>query len=83
MNGTRTASRDLTEFLAGILTEHMGFERGKLERCLVVHESTETRVVSHVNDPLICGKPATLEKYADHEVGRDQERRSSQPPAYL
>ena len=34
MNGMRTASRDVTEFLAGILTEHMGFKRGKLERCL-------------------------------------------------
>ena len=34
MNGMRTASRDFTEFLAGILTEHMGFKRGKLERCL-------------------------------------------------
>ena len=31
MNGMRTASRDFTEFLAGILTEHMGFKRGKLE----------------------------------------------------
>ena len=44
MNGMRTASRDFTEFLAGILTEHMGFKRGKLERCLFVHESNETRV---------------------------------------
>ena len=40
----------------------MGFKRGKLERCLFVHESNETRVVSHVDDPLICAKPATLEK---------------------
>ena len=63
MNGMRTASRDFTEFLAGILTEHMGFKRGKLERCLFVHESNETRVVSHVDDPLICAKPATLEKF--------------------
>ena len=62
MKGMRTATRDLTEFLAGILTEHMGFKRGKLERCLFVHESNETRVVSHVDDPLICAKPATLEK---------------------
>ena len=46
-----------------------------------MHESNETRVASHVDDPLICAKPATLEKIwiADHEVGRDQERRSSQP----
>ena len=41
----------------------MGFKRGKLERCLFVHESNETRVVSHVEDPLICVKPATLEKF--------------------
>ena len=63
MNGMRTASQDFTEFLAGVLTEHMGFRRGKLERCLFVHESNETRVVSHVDDPLICAKPATLEKF--------------------
>ena len=62
MNGMRTASRDFTEFLAGTLTEQMGFKRGKLERCLFVHESNETRVVCHVDDPLICAKPATLEK---------------------
>ena len=51
------------------------------ERCLFVHESNDTRVVFHVDDNLICAKPATLEKIldADHEVGRDQERRSSQP----
>ena len=60
MNGMRMASRDFAEFLAGILTEHMGFKRGKLERCLFVHESNETRVVSHVDDPLICAKPPTL-----------------------
>ena len=59
----RTASRDFTEFLTGILTEHMGFKRGKLERCLFVHESNETRVESHVDDPLICAKPATLAKF--------------------
>ena len=63
MNGMRTASRDFTEFLAGVHTEHMGFKRGKLERCLFVHESNETRVISHVDDPLICNKPATLEKF--------------------
>ena len=63
MNGMRTASRDFTEFLAGILTEHMGFKHGKLERCLFVHESNGTRVVSHVDDPLICAKPAALEKF--------------------
>ena len=63
MNGMRTASRDFTEFLAGILTEHMLFKRGRLERCLFVHESNKTRVVSHVDDPFICAKPATLEKF--------------------
>ena len=30
MNGMRTASRDFTEFLAGVLT-NTGFKRGKLE----------------------------------------------------
>ena len=30
----------------------MGFKRGKLERCLFVHESNEARVVSHVDDSL-------------------------------
>ena len=63
MNGMRTASRNFTEFLAGMLTKHMGFKRGKLERCQFVHESNETRVVSHVDDPLICAKLATLEKF--------------------
>ena len=61
MNGMRTASRDFTEFLAGILTELMGFKRGKLERSLFVHKSHETRVVSHVDNHLNCAKPATLE----------------------
>ena len=64
MNGMRTARRNFTAFLAGILTEHMGFKRGKLERCLFVHGSNETRVVSHVDDPLICAKPATLGKFS-------------------
>ena len=41
----------------------MGLTRGKLERCLFVHESNETRVVSHVDDILICAKPAMLEKF--------------------
>ena len=41
----------------------MGFKRGKLEQCLFVHGSNETRVVSHVHDPLICAKLATLEKF--------------------
>ena len=68
MNGMRTGSRDFTELLAGTLAKTHGFQRDKLERCLLVHESKETRVVSHVDD------------LADHEVGGDQERRSSQPP---
>ena len=63
MNGMRTASRDFIEFLACILTEYMGFKRGKLERCLFVHESNETRVVHHVDDLLIFAKQATLEKF--------------------
>ena len=53
MDGMRTASRDFTEFLAGVLTEHMSFKRCKLERCLFVHESFETRVVSQ--HPCSCG----------------------------
>ena len=28
-----------------------------------MHESNETRVVSHVDDPLMCAEPATLEKF--------------------
>ena len=60
MNGMPTAGRDFTELLAGVLTEHMG---SKLERCLFVHESNETGVVSHVDDLLICAKPATLDKF--------------------
>ena len=63
MNGMRTASRDFTEFLVGAVTEHTGFKHGKQERCLFVHESNETRVVFHVDDPLICANPATLEKF--------------------
>ena len=31
MNGLPFACRDFTEFLAGTVTEHMGFTRGKLE----------------------------------------------------
>ena len=58
---------------------------GELERCLFVRESNETRVVSHVDDPLTCAKPADAWKNLDahHEVGRDQERRSSQPTAFI
>ena len=63
MKGMPTASRDFTEFLAGILTEHTGFRRGKLERCLFVHVSNKTRVECHVDDPLIRTKPPTLEKF--------------------
>ena len=55
-----------------------GFKRCKMERCLFVHESNETRVVSHVDDPLFCQASDAREILdADHEVGRDQERRSS------
>ena len=63
MNGMLTASRDFTEFLAGVLTEHVGFKRGKLERCLFVRELNETRVVSREDDPLICSTQTTLEKF--------------------
>ena len=69
MNGMRTASRAATEFLVGILTERMGFKRD------------EMREVSHVDDPLICAKPATLEKIWMQitKLGRDQETRSIEP----
>ena len=81
MNGMRTASRDFTEFLAGILPEHMGFKRGKLERCLFVHESNETRAVSHVDDPLICAKLATLEKFwMQRSWSLTREEKLSTPP---
>ena len=50
-------------FLAGIVTECMGFKRGKVERCLFTHESNEVRMVSHIDDPLICAKPPTLQKF--------------------
>ena len=66
MNGMRTASRVLQNSWL-VYSQSMGFKRGKLERCLFVHESNETRVVphvvSHVDDPLICAKPATFEKF--------------------
>ena len=75
MNGMRSASRDFTEFLAGVLTEQMGFKRGKLERCLFVQEANETRVVSHVDYSHLCqASDARKILDADHEVGRDQER---------
>ena len=68
----RTASRDLTEFLAGVLTEHMGFKRDKLERCLFVHESNETRVLFHVDDLLtVPSRDVRKILDADHEVGRN------------
>ena len=49
MNGMRTASRDFAEFPAGVLTECMGFTRIKLEQCLFVYDSNETRVVPQRN----------------------------------
>ena len=58
-NGMRTARTEFTEFMAGVLTEFMGFTR-KLERCLFAHESNETRVVSHVDGPHACAKRAAL-----------------------
>ena len=58
----------------------MGFSRGKLERCLFVHESNETPVVSHVDDPLIlCNTSDIGELLAHHKAGRDQERRGAHP----
>ena len=66
MNGMRTASGDVTEFLAGVPTGCMGFTRGNLERCLFVHEPNGTRVVAHVDDPRHCGTPATLDRFSIH-----------------
>ena len=40
-----------------------GFKRGKLERCLLVYGSNETRGGISCRHPLICAKPATLEKF--------------------
>ena len=79
-NGMRTASRDFTEFLADVLTECMGFTRRKLKRCLFEHESIQTRVVSHVDDPLTCAKLVTLDRILDThcKVGCYQERRGTQ-----
>ena len=54
MNGMRTASRDFIGFLGGIFTEHMRFKRGKLERCLFVYESNETRVESRGRPSHLC-----------------------------
>ena len=31
-----------------------------------LHESNETRIVSHVADPLTCAKPATLDRFWTH-----------------
>ena len=42
---------------------HGFFKRGRLERFLLCMSRTKTRVVSHVDDPLICAEPATLEKF--------------------
>ena len=46
-----------------------------------MHESNETRVVSHVDDPLVYHARKILD--ADHKVGSDQERRSTQPGLLL
>ena len=66
INGMRTARRESSEFLAGALTECTCFTRGKLERCLPVNSSSETRVVCDVDDPLTCATRATLDKLWIH-----------------
>ena len=58
MNGMRTASRDFTEFLAETLKSH-GFQTWQIGAML----SRTKHVISHVDDPLICAKPATLEQF--------------------
>ena len=81
MNGMRKASRDFLEFLAGILTEHMGFRRGKLERCqLCTRVERNTRGISCRRSSHLCQASDTREILdADDEDGRDQQRRSTQP----
>ena len=71
-NGMRTASRDFTEFLAGILTEHMG--------CLFVRVERSTGDTTRGPSYLWQASDASKILEADHEVGRDQERRSSRLP---
>ena len=53
---------DTTEFLAGVPTEHMVSNVANWSDVCLCLSRTETRVVSHVDDPLICAKPPTLEK---------------------
>ena len=43
--------------------ETHGFQKWQAGTLSIIHESNEARVVSHVDDPLICAKPATLEKF--------------------
>ena len=56
------------------------FTRGKRRRCLFVHESNETRIVFHVNDPLTCAKTLDIGQIPDShgKVGGYQERRGTQ-----
>ena len=77
VNGMRTASRDITGFLAGVLTKWMGFTYGQL---LFVHESNETRAVAYVDAPLTCAKHVTLGTFwiSHCEVGAYQQRRGTQ-----
>ena len=65
---TAWSDSDFTEFLAEVLTECMNYICGNLERCLFVHESNVTRVVSHVDDPLTCAKPATWTRFWIHSA---------------
>ena len=53
-----------------------------------VHESNETRVVSHFDDPLNCAKPATLEKFWLHitklvGIKRGEALKTRLPVVYL
>ena len=43
--------------------DRAGRTNGTWFSVLVVHEWNEALVVSHVDDPFICAKPATLEKF--------------------
>ena len=66
MDGMRTSNQDFTEFLAGVLTECLGLYMWKTGTMSFVHESNETRVVSHVDDPFTCAKPVTLDRFWIH-----------------
>ena len=60
MNGTRTESRDLTDFLVHSRNAWVQKVQNWND-----HEFDETRVVSHVDDPRTCAEPVTLDKICE------------------